>query len=196
MRRRYRISSLLIGLLMLVGSLGIGSAHVFGAEETPDVQIRLEKVQFTDKDIQVALEICFNNTKYCNDYVYLSYHIFDYEDNPVISENERVKVELDAEQRQTVCLQIDMSDAKTLASDEKLYVEFDIVDEKKAYWFSTSDELVFQTARVDFSRSVLQKVADEIRYSKFIFGVNIFVFILFCGGIGGYCINMHIFKKA
>lgn len=180
MRHRYRISILLIGLLMLVGNLSIGSIRAFGVEETPDVEIRLEQVRLTDQDIQADLEICFSDMKYYNDYVYLSYHIFDAGDNLVIGENERVKIELDAGQRQSVSLQIDMSDAKILAPDEKLYVEFDIVDEGNAFWYSTSDELIFRTARVDFSRSVLQKVTDEMQGNVIIFAVNIIVFILVC----------------
>ncbi len=180
MKCRYRISTLLAVLFMLVGSLSIGSIHAFGAEETPDVEILLEEVHLTDEDIQAALEICFSNLKYYNEHVYLSYHIFDSQGNLVIGENERVKIELNAGQRQSVSLQIDMGDAKILAPDEKLYVEFDIVDEKNAFWYSTSNEMIFRTARIDFSRSVLQKVADEIQGNAIIFAINIIVFILVC----------------
>lgn len=182
MRHRFRISILLMSLMMIVaGVAGTGAMWVHGREESSDVEIRLvEDAQFSDTGIGVVLEICFNDLSYYNEQTYLSYHIFDYEGNTVIGENERTKINLDEEQKQRISLQIDMNEAKSLVSDDNLFVTFDIVDEKNAYWFSDYEKMDFRTEKIDFHQSIMQKVIDEIRNSKLIFAINVLVFICFC----------------
>ncbi len=187
MKYKYKISTLLMSLFIIIGVVYIRPMSVCGAEETPDVEVRLvEEAEFTDTSISVVLEIVFDNLEYYNEHVYLSYHIFDCESNMVIGENERIKIDLDEEQSQRISVRIDMSAAKTLEPSKKLYVEFDIVDEQNAYWFSGNDSLFFQSDSVAFGATIIQKVINEIQSSKIIFAINAVTFIMLCSVAGVY----------
>lgn len=187
MKHKFKISTLLMILFIIIGVVYIRPMGVCGADETPDVEIRLaEEAEFTDTSISVVLEIGFDNLEYYNEHVYLSYHIFDCENNMVIGENERIKIDLNEEQSQRISVKIDMSAAKALEPSKKLYVEFDIVDEQNAYWFSGNDSLSFQSDSVSFDSTIMQKIVTEIQSSKIIFAINAVAFVMLCSVVGVY----------
>lgn len=192
MKRRYKINMhFLIGIIILTAVfLSVNCIVADGIEKSVDVEIQVsDEVKYTDVGVDVPVDIFFNNISYFNDQVYLSYHIFDTDGNPVISENERIKIDINDAGHYRTVLRIDLSMAESIELRENLCLNFDIVDEKNAYWFSTKEDLVFQTVTIGFNKTMQQKLVEEIRNSKLIFLGNILCFIGVCIAVGWFYIK-------
>ena len=164
-------------VLLWMGYFSIMPACAF--EAAPDVSIQLsEGARIDNSEIDASVQVKFNDMSFYNDQVYLSYHIFDDIGETVINENERIKIDLDSQERQQFELAIDLTEAKTLAGDDRLVVVFDIIDEKNVYWFSADDSLNFDSISIATHRTVGQKLLAEMGDSKVIFGINAIVFVV------------------
>lgn len=166
---------IMVAFFILYTNCLVGQA----GESIPDVGIQLmDKPQISDIDISAKLEIKFNDVNYYNDQIYLSYHIFDDMGDVVKNENERVKIDLDADGRQILEVEIDMIEAKQLAGHDNLYIEFDVIDEKSACWFST-EAMNFGTTSIKFNTTLSEKLYEEVYSDLVIFVLNVTVAILF-----------------
>lgn len=163
---------------VILGIANFGSVLAMAAEAASDVSIQLVgEPCIEDSGMTVSVQVSFEDMSFYNDKVYLSYHILDEEGQAVITENERIKIDMEQQTIQQLELEIDLSNAKSITGDDRLVIEFDIVDEKNAFWFSTNESMNFATIKVSSHRTIGQKLLYEMSESKVIFGLNALVFV-------------------
>lgn len=175
---------------VILGIANFGSVLAMAAEAASDVSIQLVgEPCIEDSGMTVSVQVSFEDMSFYNDKVYLSYHILDEEGQAVITENERIKIDMEQQTIQQLELEIDLSNAKSITGDDRLVIEFDIVDEKNAFWFSTNESMNFATIKVSSHRTIGQKLLYEMSESKVIFGLNALVFV------GSIIAATYIYKK-
>lgn len=169
----------LISILMLLGIAQMNYLHAYAAETLSDISIQLlDKQNINESYIEASVEVCFYNMDYYNDQVYLSYHIFDELGKNYIYENERIKINLDENGKAKIDLNINLTEANNNSRNKNKIIEFDVVDEENIYWFSTNNEIKFQTDNLNTKISMAEKLIKEIQSGTLIFVINVIVFIL------------------
>lgn len=146
------------------------------AEEQGTVEIIVD----TDTNIygtsnQLNCQILFNDMNYYNEYLYISYHLLDAENEEMIQfENERVWVSApDDKGISNVTMDVVIDNQY---KSQKLIVQLDVVDTLNQFWFSrlgkhplSSPTLYYEN---NMGRMVAQKMQREIRDRPVIFMIN------------------------
>ncbi len=157
------------------------------AEENFDVKISvLSEKEVYEKEFLVEVQVMFYNQDFYHDGIFLSYHTFCENENGTVDviefENQRVKVVLDERGSAAVILQMVFKELK-----KGEYIEFDLVDESNAFWFSYNNAIKFKTDRIElFDRPVYKHIVrlrEAIESETVMFTIN---FIVFTGIIGIY----------
>lgn len=163
------------------------------AEENSDVKISvLSEKEVYEKEFLAEVQVIFYNQDFYHDGIFLSYHAFGENEDGTVDviefENQRATVVLDEWGSAIVTLQIVLKELK-----KGEYIEFDLVDESNAFWFSYNDAIGFKTDRIEiFDRPVYKhivRLGGAIESEVVIFAIN---FIVFVGMIGIY---VYVRKK-
>ncbi len=103
----------------------------------------------------IRTTVQFNDITFYNDSIYLSYHIYDANENMLQFENQRILVSLDKNGRAVIPVIIQISDLQEFEDHENLRIEMDLVDQKNVYWFSRRTDIPF--ASFNFSSQILME---------------------------------------
>ncbi len=186
MKTKIRLGMLIFFVLLL----GFNKVK---AENNFDVQIiPITESEVYNKDFESEVEIIFSNENLYNEQVYLSYHIFNQNNELLVPENQRVPINLDSNGKSRVKLNITLNDIKELKNEKILYITYDLVDEKNQYWFSTDKDIRFDTFSILYEYNNLKRIQMslklEILNNPIIFVINILCCI---GAVTAY----YIIKK-
>ena len=133
-----KIHSLAIILVMLVIS---SFSDIRASEKSNEIEISvLSNQEYYQPNMEVEVQVKFNNHDKYNDQVYLSYHIYDNEEKELVWEGERLPIQLNEGFIGKVDLNIDLTKYVDIDKNEVVYVKFDLVDEKHVYWLSDIKE--------------------------------------------------------
>lgn len=129
-----RLRILLVVLIVAIFNLGIINA----SEDNNEVQIQVlsEEIYYTP-NMQVQVEVKFNNPNRYNDKVYLSYHIYDEEDKELVWEGQRTPIQVNDNFVGNINIDIDLSTVIDLKKNKVAYIKLDMIDEDNLYWLST-----------------------------------------------------------
>ena len=127
--------------------------------EGNQVTIETGAVTYTDVGFAVDVTVTFEDMSLYNEQVYLSYHIMDEKGEEILFENQRIPINLEAPY---VTMYVDCADLEELAGRKTAVIQFDLIDEGNAYWFSTNGNISFQAASIAFDRDLLQSPPIQI----------------------------------
>lgn len=127
------------------------------------VTITAGQPAYTETGFTADIDVQFYDRALYNDQVLLSYHIYGEDGEMLVAENQRIAFELNDQGTATVPVTVACADLPELAEIERALVQFDLVDQKNAFWFSGNDSIGFQTASITFDRSLLHvpQLEDE-----------------------------------
>lgn len=153
-----------------------------------DIIIETEVKELYTKETQLSVRIMANNTKLLNEHTFLSYHIYNKSGEVVLYENERIPINIDKNSEQLMTVLINLNSIPNKVLKNGLIIEFDIVDEKKAYWFSLDKSINIDTEAIVFEDNYLKRVYFELikeaLENKIVFFINLlFLFITIVGVI-------------
>lgn len=184
--RKHLIRSLIgAGIVVISMFISINSSLVNGETDYAVEMISDHEVLYGE-DAAVEVSVLFHDKTYYNSQVYLSYHLKDKEGNMVCFENERYALPIDENTQALVTVNPNISDS-SITSENKLYLQFDLVDQENLFWFSQREDISFggitvpwniKGTGVDFFR-----LSREILNNPIIFTINIAVFIAFSGAV-------------
>ncbi|WP_053372211.1 hypothetical protein [Paenibacillus sp. FJAT-27812] len=153
------------------------------AETTNDVSITVnsEKEQYA-KNLNVDLSINFNKKDLYNEKVFLSYHLYDKNNQELSWEGQRFPITINENGISNVNMSIDLMSSKGSITDYAI-VRFDLVDEKNVYWFSTNPEIKMTVDEIVFKNNYYKKMVSTIKKtittSPITFSLNVLFFIVF-----------------
>lgn len=177
-----KIHSLAIILVMLVIS---SFSDIRASEKSNEIEISvLSNQEYYQPNMEVEVQVKFNNHDKYNDQVYLSYHIYDNEEKELVWEGERLPIQLDEEFIGKVNLNIDLTKYVDIDKNEVVYVKFDLVDEKNVYWLSDNKEEDSQLPIIKYEKNKFKEYLN-IYTSAFTEHTIIFIlnFATFIGAI-------------
>mgnify|MGYP003277017185 CR=1 FL=1 len=152
-----------------------------------DVIIQTETKKLYTKEAQVVVKIIANNKDIINENTYLSYHVYDNEGEVVLFENKRVPINIDKTGKIMQNLSIDLKSISNKEIKNGAIIKFDIVDEKKSYWFSRNNSIRFDASVIKFENNYLKRIymemQQEIARNKIIFSINLLCCIVLAIGI-------------
>ncbi|MGG4144507.1 hypothetical protein ABEW34_15385 [Paenibacillus algorifonticola] len=145
------------------------------------------------KKMNVNLTVVFNNKELYSDKVFVAYHLYDNNNKEILWEGKRYPLSINDDGVGKLTFDIDLALKSTLANVDYAKVDFDLVDEENAYWFSTysnitlaTDHIIYQNDRL---KEMLFTLSSSIKSHPVIFSINILFFLLFIYGF--YKIRKH-----
>lgn len=167
----------LFQLIVFFAAVFCMGTRIFFAEEKiiPLEMIVLSEQEVYTQNFHVKLKISFKEIAYYNDSLYVSYHLVDPETKDIIQfENPRIQVPKPSDEGLAeVETDVSLEDFKR---DQNLMLQFDIVDEANAFWFSSEIEN-FQIPEVIYMDDTWQRIRSginkEIMDAPVIFGINV-----------------------
>lgn len=176
------INTLFISILF-VAVLSNGNM-CYANKVMPVAEIEVLSEKETADNVFIAdVRVKFNDLSKYNDAIYLSYHISDspeYVKSPErgIFENERFNVVLNENNSATLKIQLDCS--RLDYSD--VYVQFDLVDQNNAYWFSLAESNFISCDFIHVYnkgiKAFAKRMSNEISNNLFIFILNCIAVII------------------
>ena len=159
------------------------------ADQTGAVEIVVDAdLNMYDTRKQLYGEIYFNDTEYYNEYLYMSYHLVDAENEEMIQfENERVWISAPNDKGiVNIIMDIVIDDQY---KDQNLIIQLDIVDILNQYWLSDLEEDILISPTIyyekNFGKKIAQELLNEIADGPIVLGINCIFFFLFVG-VGVY----------
>lgn len=151
-------------------------------EGNPDVKIFvLSEKEVYEKEFAAEVQVVFYNQNFYNDKVFLSYHVLQEKEDGTTEvlqfENQRITLVLDESGTASVTLQVALEKQK----EKGIYIEFDLVDENNAFWFSYEEAIDLETDTIEvFDRPAYKhivRLGQAIRNEIGIFTINLIVFV-------------------
>lgn len=130
------------------------------------VSISASEPVYTSFGVSVTVETVFHDPGLYHENVFLSFHVFDMDEELLLFENQRLPLAPDETGTARNEVLIDFAGMPELENVPQAQVLFDLVDEKNVFWFSSRADLAFQSASVVFEREKLPAPAaptDEER---------------------------------
>lgn len=159
------------------------------AESDNDVEIKvISERKLVASTLDFTLSINYHNQDLYNEENFLSFHFYDEEDKVLHWEGERIPFKIDSGGGTKVSFSLNLNDYPNVKGLKNSYLQFDIIDEKNAYWFSTNDEIRFFADRISYDKGFLTQnvvtIKSAITDKPAIFLVNsvcltIFIFFFF-----------------
>lgn len=138
---------------------------------------------FYDPNIQTNIKIKISNPDIINDKCYLSYHIFDENNNQILWEGDRKKIDLDKNGEFSSGVDIDLSEKFASKKYNKVRITFDIVDESNSFWFSTNPDIKLNSGDIiyedNFSKRFIKIYDVALKERPVILLINLIVFVIF-----------------
>lgn len=156
----------------------ISISKVFANDMIYDVKIMpTSEEEVYNKNLQSIVTVEFKTKELYNSKVYLSYHILGENNDVLVNENQRVPFKLNENGTAKVTLSINLEDLEETKKAKKLFIKYDLVDEKNVYWFSTKNDIIFETFSTVYTDNTFKKVVRslklEIIHNPIVFFVNI-----------------------
>uniref|UniRef100_UPI00286F52A7 hypothetical protein n=1 Tax=Anaerosporobacter sp. TaxID=1872529 RepID=UPI00286F52A7 len=126
------------------------------------------------------VKLVANNTKVINEYTYLSYHLYDKTGDVILYENERIPINLDKQGEMLTVISINLKTISNKDIKKGVVIQFDIVDEEKAYWFSNDASIGLDASSITFQNNYLKRVGLEIKKEILDNQIVFFINILCC----------------
>lgn len=191
-----KIHSLAIILVMLVIS---SFSDIRASEKSNEIEISvLSNQEYYQSNMEVQVQVKFNNHDKYNDQVYLSYHIYDHEEKELVWEGERLPIQVDEDFIGKVDLNIDLTKYVDIDKNELVYVKFDLVDEKNIYWLSDNKEEDSQLPIIRYEKNKLKEYLSiyisAVTEHTIIFILNFATFIMAIYFIYRICIKQKVHK--
>lgn len=192
-----KIHSLAIILVMLVIS---SFSDIRASEKSNEIEISvLSNQEYYQSNMEVQVQVKFNNHDKYNDQVYLSYHIYDHEEKELVWEGERLPIQVDEDFIGKVDLNIDLTKYVDIDKNELVYVKFDLVDEKNIYWLSDNKEEDSQLPIIRYEKNKLKEYLSiyisAVTEHTIIFILNFATFIMAIYFIYRICIKQKVHKN-
>lgn len=175
-----KIHSLAIILVMLVIS---SFSDIRASEKSNEIEISvLSNQEYYQPNMEVQVQVKFNNHDKYNDQVYLSYHIYDHEEKELVWEGERLPIQLNEDFTAKVNLDIDLTKYVDINKNKVVYVKFDLVDQKNVYWLSDNEEEDSQLPIIKYEKNEFKEYLEiyisAVTENTIIFILNSATFIV------------------
>ena len=127
------------------------------------------------------IEVTIHDTDYIREGLFLSYHVYEKEEDIVETEslryeNTRIPLSLNAQGSETVSIPVDLSEFK----QDTVFVQYDIVDTVELFWFASNSELTFSGAGTVFNgtwwNSLIAPLKTAITRTPGLLVMNLIVF--------------------
>ena len=115
------------------------------------------------KQANVRLYVKSNKENLLNQDCFISYHIYDEEKNELLWEGERIPLITDNSKECYVDLTINLNQYKEILKKEKLYIKFDIVDQKEAYWMSSNPEITLVGETITYEHNEIKRILNNYK---------------------------------
>lgn len=151
------------------------------AIENSDCTVRLctENAVFSPT-FESEVEVSFLNKELYNEKVFMSYHIYDKNNNELLWEGLRLPIVMDKDKGK-VKFYINLSKDVDLKKYKYLKVKFDMVDESNLYWFSKNKSIKFNTCEIVYQNNFISKFkyiySKALKEQTITFVVNMLVFV-------------------
>lgn len=168
-------------------------ANAVSIEDDNDVVLFVEgqeNCEIRDKQVAVQVGIEFNDIALINESLMLSYHIYDRKGNLLLFEGNRTPLNAFVDNViQGVPVTMNFDDIDVLNGQKYIVLEFDIVDEKKLYWFSKNDQIKFKTATITYDDRLFNRMKTAVRTivsNPFLLLLNIAIYSACVFGLAKY----------
>ena len=134
------------------------------AKSENDVEIKVlsGREQFTSS-FDFTVNIKYLNQELYNEKNFLSFHFYDVNGNEILWEGERIPFNLENDGETMVSFSLNLNDYPIVKDLKSGYLQFDIIDEKNAYWFSTSNEIRFFADKINYDESFLKQFVVTLK---------------------------------
>ena len=132
------------------------------AAAAPQVTIEVNDAVYTEAALLVDATVSFTDTSLYNEQIYLSYHVLDENGEMLVAENQRLPVSLDKGYAAHMAVTIYYETLPSLSDPATAKIQFDLVDQKNAFWFALSPEVDFQTEEIVYDNSLVEGVSLKI----------------------------------
>lgn len=110
---------------------------------------------YTAQGLKTTVLTTFYDQTLYNDQVYLSYHILDSDGETLVAENQRLPLRLNKSGLASTTVIVNCANLPELSGKETAQIQFDLVDEKNAFWFSAHPNVSFDAETLQFDRGAL-----------------------------------------
>jgi len=135
------------------------------------------------KELTVDLTVQYINQSLYNNKNFISYHVYDKEDNELLWEGKRLPFTIDKEGIARLKVDIDLKTEVDSFDVNFLKISFDIVDEKNEYWYSTNTDINLSSDTIFVDLGLVKRFSGTLYSAIFetpvVFGINLVCFILF-----------------
>ena len=128
---------------------------------TPGVIVTPKEQTYTSEGIQVELVLEFVDTELYHEEIYMSYHILDMSGDMLYREGQRIPIPPMQDGVSYVNFSVACANIPEISEEEKVEIQFDIVDQKNSYWFLDKGLIEQQGEPVYFDRSMLLSQPEE-----------------------------------
>ena len=115
-----------------------------------NVTIAAEEPEYSSTGAAIPVAVTFANMHDYHKDVLLSYHILSKTGEPILMENQRLPMDVDASGCAHVQVVLDTLPPE-VAKSEEFVMSFDLVDQKNSFWFSTEESVSLKTAQVSIN---------------------------------------------
>ncbi|QCT04494.1 hypothetical protein E6C60_3789 [Paenibacillus algicola] len=157
-----------------------GGSIMAKPDNTVKIEVNTEEEQFSLR-FSVDLTIKFQDKELYNNKTYLSYHIYDTNDNELLWEGERFPFNINSIGLAQQSIELDLETIAASNDSKNLKVEFDLINESEEYWYSTNSDVQFQTDTILVDQSYFKRFIGTFKNSflnsPIIFSLNLIGFI-------------------
>lgn len=156
------------------------------AQEKSDVELTFDSSKQFSNPFNIDVGIIFNDPSLYNQYVFLSYHVYDIQDQELIWEGKRTVIKMKTKEEGYSNIDVDLSSIPGFEKMKSLKIKFDLVDEQNVYWFSKNSKISFSSKELIYEKSTVGNLVKTLNnaYKEHVFIsiLNIVVFLLTCIG--------------
>lgn len=152
-------------LMILLSSFAASISHLPGyAKSGNDIEIKLlsEREQFKSP-FDFTVNIKYLNKNLYNEKTFLSFHFYDMNGNEIFWEGERIPFKINNSGETKVPFSLNLKDYPNAEGLKSGYLQFDIIDEKNAYWYSTSNEIRLYADKINYEESSLNQFVVTLK---------------------------------
>ncbi|GAC41574.1 hypothetical protein [Paenibacillus popilliae] len=172
----------LVFFIILLSVIGATATVLADSVSDLSIVVNSEKKQYNNH-FNVDARIIFSRNELYNEKVYLSYHVYDKDNNPILWEGERFPIVMGEDGIGNSNFILDMGKHSETLNLDNAVIKFDLVDEKNAYWFSGNQEINFSSDGIIYKNNFLKRNVESfmsaIHNSPIIFGINMLMLISF-----------------
>lgn len=181
-------------LVFFVSLMAIMFPNIIIADSSDDVTMKVtsSKEEYR-KELTVDLTVQYINQNLYNNRSFISYHVYDKEDNELLWEGKRLPFSIDKEGIAKLKVDIDLKTEVDSFDVNFLKISFDIIDEKNEYWYSTNTDINLSSDTIFVDLGLAKRFTGTLSSAFFetpvIFGINLLCFILF------FCLLLRLKKS-